>query len=112
AQTAVVQLRRRLGLPSLSPAHRLDRLTAGVLLLTVRPEVRGAYQLLFQRREVMKTYLALAPLPETPLPEVLRSRIVKPRDSVQALEMPGEVNAETWLELVREVPGGHGLYRL
>lgn len=113
-QTAVVQLRRRLALPSLSPAHRLDRLTAGVLLFTVRPEVRGAYQLLFQRREVTKTYLALAPLPSSgqTLPAVVRSRIVKPRDSVQAVEVPGEVNAETRLELVRELPGDLGLYRL
>ena len=34
AQTALVRLRRELGLPELSPAHRLDRLTAGVLLFT------------------------------------------------------------------------------
>ena len=50
AQTALVRLRRELGLPELSPAHRLDRLTAGVLLFTVRREVRGAYQTLFARR--------------------------------------------------------------
>ncbi|MDT5135062.1 MAG: tRNA pseudouridine32 synthase / rRNA pseudouridine746 synthase, partial [Mycobacterium sp.] len=49
AQTAVVRLRRELDLPELSPAHRLDRLTAGVLLLTTRREVRGAYQTLFAR---------------------------------------------------------------
>ncbi len=41
AQTALVRLRRELDLPDLSPAHRLDRLTAGVLLFTVRPEVRA-----------------------------------------------------------------------
>ena len=34
AQTATVRLRRELGLPELSPAHRLDRLTAGVLVFT------------------------------------------------------------------------------
>ena len=38
-----------LELPELCPAHRLDRLTAGVLLFTVRREVRGAYQTLFAR---------------------------------------------------------------
>ena len=47
AQTALVRLRRELDLPELSPAHRLDRLTAGVLLFTARREVRGAYQTLF-----------------------------------------------------------------
>ncbi len=58
AQTALVRLRRELELPELSPAHRLDRLTAGVLLFTARREVRGAYQTLFARGLVRKTYLA------------------------------------------------------
>ena len=60
AQTATVRLRRELDLPELSPAHRLDRLTAGVLLFTARREVRGAYQTMFARGEVRKTYLARA----------------------------------------------------
>ncbi len=60
AQTALVRLRRELELPELSPAHRLDRLTAGVLLFTARRELRGAYQTLFARGEVHKTYLARA----------------------------------------------------
>ena len=60
AQTALVRLRRELGLPELSPAHRLDRLTAGVLLFTTRRELRGAYQTLFARGLVSKTYLARA----------------------------------------------------
>ncbi|MDT5092397.1 MAG: tRNA pseudouridine32 synthase / rRNA pseudouridine746 synthase, partial [Mycobacterium sp.] len=47
AQTALVRLRRELGLAELAPAHRLDRLTAGVLLFTARREVRGRYQSLF-----------------------------------------------------------------
>lgn len=120
-QTALVQLRRRLRLPMLSPAHRLDRLTAGVLLLTVRPEVRGPYQLLFQRREVLKTYLALAPLSEDlVLPTTVRSRIVKPRGSIQAIEVPvaagAAENAVTLVDLAGSVqaPDGRrlGLYRL
>ncbi len=48
AQTALVRLRRELGLPELSPAHRLDRLTAGVLLFTTRRELRGKYQTLWR----------------------------------------------------------------
>ena len=51
AQTATVRLRRELDLPELSPAHRLDRLTAGVLLFTTRREVRGAYQTLVRARD-------------------------------------------------------------
>ncbi len=108
AQTALVRLRRELGLPELSPAHRLDRLTAGVLVFTTRREVRGAYQTLFARGLVSKTYLARAGgEPSVTLPVVIRSRIVKRRGELQAVCEPGEPNAET---LVERVSGG--LYRL
>jgi tRNA pseudouridine32 synthase/23S rRNA pseudouridine746 synthase len=116
AQTALVRLRRELGLPELAPAHRLDRLTAGVLLLTARRQVRGAYQELFARREVRKIYHALAPVDETlALPAVVRSRIVKRRGELQAIEEPGTPNAITGVELLRRqrvCDGDVGLYRL
>lgn len=109
AQTALVRLRRELGLPELSPAHRLDRLTAGVLLFTARREVRGAYQTLFARGLVAKTYLARAGVdPELELPRVVRSRIIKRRGHLQAVCEPGAPNAETRVELI----SADGLYRL
>jgi len=107
-QTALVRLRRQLDLPELSPAHRLDRLTAGVLLFTVRREVRGRYQTLFSRGAVHKTYLAVSQgVPSVGLPTVLRNRIVKRRGELQAAVEPGEVNATTYVESL-----GCGLYRL
>ena len=108
AQTAVVRLRRELDLPELSPAHRLDRLTAGVLLFTARREVRGAYQTLFSRASVRKTYMARsAHDPDIELTTVVRSRIIKRTGHLQAVEEPGEPNAETLVEHL-----GDGLYRL
>jgi len=108
AQTAVVRLRRSLGLPELSPAHRLDRLTAGVLLFTVRREVRGAYQTLFAAGAVSKTYHAVAEgIPAVSLPVTVRNRIVKQRGVLQAFVEPGEPNAETLVE-----PLGGDRYRL
>lgn len=62
-ETALVKARVQLGIPELSPSHRLDRLTRGVLLMTARPEVRGAYQTMFERRIPHKVYEALTPLP-------------------------------------------------
>ena len=107
-QTALVRLRRDLGLPELSPAHRLDRLTAGVLLFTVRREVRGAYQTMFARGEVAKTYLARSSGSlDLAAPQVVSNRIVKRRGVLQACVEPGEPNAETLVE-----PLGGGLYRL
>ncbi len=107
-ETALVRLRRDLALPELSPAHRLDRLTAGVLLFTTRREIRGAYQSMFARAEVTKTYLAHSSVePEREFPVTVRSRIVKRRGVLQAVEEPGEPNAETFVEYM-----GDGRYRL
>ncbi|MET3987356.1 pseudouridine synthase [Streptomyces sp. PvR034] len=112
-QTALALLRHRLELPALSPAHRLDRLTAGLLMFSVRPEDRGAYQLLFQDRRVHKEYEAVAPHdPALDLPRTVRSRIEKTRGTMAAIQVPGgEPNAETRVELI-EHRGALGRYRL
>lgn len=111
-ETALVRLRREFDLPALSPAHRLDRVTAGLLMFVVRPERRGAYQTLFRDRLVHKTYEAVAPHdPALGLPRTVRSRIVKERGVICAREEPGEINAETRVELV-EHRDGLGRYRL
>ena len=134
AQTALVRLRRELELPELSPAHRLDRLTAGVLLFTTRRELRGPYQTAFARGLVRKTYLARsgeAPAtlgtavdPNVLLPRIIRNRLVKRRGCLQATEEAGEPNAETLIELSPAIGWGYlplagecpqspdGLYRL
>jgi tRNA pseudouridine32 synthase/23S rRNA pseudouridine746 synthase len=107
-QTALVRLRRELDLPELSPAHRLDRLTAGVLLFTCRRGVRGAYQTLFARGEVTKTYLAHSSVePGLAGPQEISNRIIKRRGVLQASVEPGEPNARTLIE-----PLGGGSYRL
>jgi tRNA pseudouridine32 synthase / 23S rRNA pseudouridine746 synthase len=109
AQTALVRLRRELDLPELSPAHRLDRLTAGVLVLTTRRDARGRYQTMFAHGLVRKTYLARAAVNSgIELPTVVHSRIIKRSGHLQAVEEPGEPNAETLVELVQP----DGLYRL
>lgn len=59
-ESLVYRLRQRLQLPELSPAHRLDRDTAGLVLLCKHQQERGHYQRLFQQREVKKRYLAVA----------------------------------------------------
>ncbi|MFD0424762.1 RluA family pseudouridine synthase [Streptomyces parvus] len=111
-ETAVARLRRQLDLPALQPAHRLDRLTAGLVLFVVRPQDRGAYQTLFRDRRVRKEYEAVAPYdPGVALPRTVRSRIVKERGVLAAREEPGEANSESYVELV-ERRGALGRYRL
>ncbi len=106
AQTALARLRRELGVPTLGAAHRLDRLTAGLVLFTVRPEERGAYQSLFRDRLVRKEYEAVAPYRETlELPRTVRSRIEKERGEMAAREVSGEPNAVSRIELVARRDG-------
>ncbi len=59
--TLLVRLKRRLGLEELSPVHRIDRDTAGLVLFSVQRTTRGRYQALFRDRAVDKTYEAVAP---------------------------------------------------
>ncbi len=100
-ESALVRLRRDLDLPTLSPAHRLDRVTAGVLMFTVDPTVRGAYQTLFARGETQKEYEAVARFdPAVALPAVVRSRIVKERGVPRAQEVDGAPNAISRVELL------------
>ncbi|NKG22667.1 pseudouridine synthase [Paeniglutamicibacter sp. ANT13_2] len=73
-ESALVRLRNRVDNPELIPMHRLDRATAGILLFSTNPETRGAYQTLFERREISKTYeavSALVPVAGRPAGEVL-----------------------------------------
>ncbi|MFJ8696231.1 pseudouridine synthase [Streptomyces roseolilacinus] len=111
-ETALARLRRDLGLPRLQPAHRLDRLTAGLVLFVVRPEDRGAYQTLFRDRRVRKEYEALAPYAPGPAAVTVRSHIVKERGVLTAYEVPGaEPNSESRIERV-ERRGDLARYRL
>lgn len=115
-QTALVRLRRELDLPDLTPVHRLDRLTSGVLLLTMRVDARSPYQRLVQAGGLTKTYEALAPRKgDLVLPVTVRNRLVKHRGSLQARVEDGEPNAATRVELVgtEQLDGRQvGRYRL
>ncbi|WP_404393133.1 pseudouridine synthase [Humibacillus xanthopallidus] len=112
-QSALARARVLTGLPRLAPAHRLDRPTAGVLMLTTEQRWRGAYQQVFAAGLVRKTYLAVAPVrPDLELPLVRRTHLVKEHGTHQAREVPGEApNAETLVELLGTA-GELGLYRL
>ncbi|MCK1797271.1 pseudouridine synthase [Streptomyces sp. XM4193] len=111
-ETALARLRRELSLPELQPAHRLDRLTAGLVLFVVRPADRGAYQSLFQDRRVRKEYVAVARHdPALTFPRTVRNRIEKVPGRLAAVELPGEPNSESRIELLGHRDGLAG-YRL
>ncbi|WP_241386811.1 pseudouridine synthase [Rhodococcus sp. CH91] len=111
-ESVVVRLRRELELPELVPVHRLDRMTAGVLLCTTDPAWRRPYQELFERQQVRKVYEAVAGYrPELEFPQVVRSRIVKRHGELTAVQSFDEPNSETRVELL-ERRGERARYRL
>jgi len=104
-ETLLVRLKKRLGIAGLSPIHRIDRETAGLVLFSVKPEERAAYQDLFRQREVSKWYEAIAPWrAELAFPRVCTSRIVEGHPFFRQAEVPGTPNSETHIEVL-EVKG-------
>ena len=112
-QSLLVRLKRQLGIDTLSPVHRIDRETAGLVLLCVRPQDRNAYQALFRERQVHKVYEAVAPYrADLGLPLTRRSRIEAcTTQFFRSEEIEGTPNSETTLSLL-QVQGNSALYRL
>jgi tRNA pseudouridine32 synthase/23S rRNA pseudouridine746 synthase len=101
-ETLLVRLKRRLGIDTLAPIHRIDRETAGVVVFTVQPDTRKAYQDLFLQHSIQKYYEAIAPWrPELKLPLTYRCRLGEnPERFMQVRVEEGEPNSETRIELI------------
>lgn len=112
-QSLLVRLKRKLQLDDLVPLHRIDRSTSGLVLFSVRPETRGAYQAMFPERRIAKHYEAVVPWHEgvSSVPEVYRSRLVDDEHFMRVKEAPGEPNSETRI-VVQAVQDGRALLRL
>lgn len=111
-ETLLVRLKNRLGLDSLSPLHRIDRETAGIVLFSVQPTERAAYQDLFRQRTVNKRYEAIAPWrADMAFPRVCSSRIVEGQPFFRQAEVPGPANSETHIDVL-EVNGPLARYAL
>jgi tRNA pseudouridine32 synthase/23S rRNA pseudouridine746 synthase len=112
-ETLLVRLKDQLGCADLSPLHRIDRETAGLVVLSKRPQDRDAYQRLFRDRRVAKRYQAIAAAPGAlTFPLVRRSRIVENEAQFfRMCEAEGEANSETRIRLL-QVRGERALYEL
>ncbi|MFM2274169.1 MAG: hypothetical protein RL211_41 [Pseudomonadota bacterium] len=111
-ETVLVRLKRKLGLDDLTPIHRIDRDTAGLVLFSVQPASRDAYQALFRKRSVHKTYEAIAPWRAAlTFPLTRKSRIVEADHFMLQHETGGEPNAITHIHLL-ELSGARARYLL
>ncbi len=138
-ETALIRLRKLKQNYDISPIHRLDRDTAGVLIFTKSPEYRAAYQTLFEQQRIHKTYEAIAPFPPSFLaasqinhvtqtyavngvpsdggnrtlsPYIHRSRIERSDHYFVMQEIAGEPNSETHIEVLKCLSETRALYQL
>ena len=99
--TLLIRLKNQLGLPDLSPVHRIDRDTAGLVLFAIRRQDRGAYQALFRQRTVHKAYEAIAPWnPAVAFPREHASRMQESENFIRMQEVDGVPNSFTHMELL------------
>ena len=113
-QTLLNRLKKKTGIQTLSPIHRIDRDTAGLVIFSVNPKERAQYQNLFRDRVVKKVYEAIAPYSEdliNKLPMTYRSKIKESEHFLQMEEVDGEANTDTYIELL-EVNKPWAKYRL
>jgi len=100
-ETLLARLVQRFGNADLVPLHRIDRTTAGLVLFSLNPATRRAYQDLFRQRQIVKGYEALAPaLPALDFPLLRRSRIEAGEPFFRMREVEGEPNSETRIEVL------------
>jgi tRNA pseudouridine32 synthase/23S rRNA pseudouridine746 synthase len=104
-QTLLNRLKKKTGLQTLSPIHRIDRDTAGIVIFSVKPDERAPYQNLFRDRSVTKIYEAIAPYSEAlnaKLPMTYQSRLEESEHFLQMQEVEGEPNTDTLIEPISQ----------
>ena len=103
-ETLLERLKTATGNPQLSPINRIDRETAGLVLVSQNRATRGAYQRLFMEAgRVRKTYEAIAAFdPACGRSEWLVANRIEPGEPWFRMKCPaaGPVNARTRLRLM------------
>lgn len=111
-ETLLSRLVERFDNPQLVPLHRLDRLTAGLVLFSCNPQTRDAYQALFRQQRIVKRYEAMAPpLPRLNFPVLRQTHLEQGEPFFRMQESDGKPNSETRIEVL-EPCGEHWRYAL
>ena len=102
-ETLLVRLKNKTGIKDLTPIHRIDRETAGLVAFSKRAQDRNLYQVLFRERQIKKSYEAIAPYQEhlkDQFPIKRNSRIEESDIFIQMQEVTGEPNSDTVIQLL------------
>ena len=103
AESLVERLKRRTGNEQLSPLHRIDRETSGLVLLSKTRAQRGRYQQLFAAGLVEKTYEAICHCQVIPewRQRLVENRVVTGTPWFRMEVRPGPVNAVSLVRLLK-----------
>jgi tRNA pseudouridine32 synthase/23S rRNA pseudouridine746 synthase len=106
-------LRKETGNEALTPMHRLDRDTAGLVLFSTDPENRGRYQQMFAANKIRREYLAVARVEHAPQQREwhVENRLGEGEPWFRRRVIDGPANAVTRISLL-DVCEGLGLFRL
>ena len=114
------RLRRSTGIQTLQAVHRLDRVTAGLVIFSVNPDTRQHYHQLFEQRKIHKTYQAIANLDELHITSnsannaannteylvgqqwEVKSRIERSEQRFRMREVEGEVNSHSVIHCLQQ----------
>ena len=109
------RLRRKTGNPALQALHRLDRVTAGLVLFSVNPASRHLYHGLFESRQIEKTYQAIATVPKAEAlvgrEWVVKNRLVRSEPRFLTQVGQGEPNSHSVIRCLAQ-RGGKALFEL
>lgn len=106
-QCLLNRLKQTTGNENLTPIHRIDRETAGLVVFSANPRTRGLYQQLFMEGQIRKTYEAVTFCPSAPpyQPVVVENRIVQGEPFFRMKTEPGIPNASSWIRCVKQKNG-------
>lgn len=113
-QCLLNRLRERTGIDELTPIHRIDRDTAGLVMFSVNPQTRGAYQCMFAEGTVKKTYQAVAASREgltVGQQWLIENRMDKAEQWFRMQIVEGEINARSTIKCL-DVKNERALFEL
>jgi len=100
------RLRRSTGLETLQTLHRLDRVTAGLVMFSVNPDTRHYYHGLFETRKIRKRYQAIAQINHADNLEgqkwEVKNRIVRSEPRFRMHVTDGKSNSHSLIRCVRQ----------
>lgn len=109
------RLRKQTGIETLQAVHRLDRVTAGLVIFSVNPTTRQHYHQLFETRKITKTYQAIARVESnenmTGKTWEVKNRIVQSEPKFCMTVSAGEANSHSLIRCVQQ-RGQQALFEL